>query len=204
MPSATSPGAGFYREGRDVQLVPPEGAFVAPGLSVAHLLLCRYSSAAGYDCDDTDGSIDFDDFTGATVETDPTTNDYLYTFGDTTADNEVLSLPGSAGITTVYDLKILNDSYLGDGSVSAGDATIYALPYTDGEMNITYDLDYSEHTGIGRQIFSYRLTPESFETQMAPARSPFRRASVKMAAASISTASSPAASHSATYSSVSA
>lgn len=56
-------------------------------------------------------------------------------------------------------------------SVSAGDATIYALPYSDGEMNVTYDLDYSEHAGIGRQIYSYRLTPESFEEQMAAARS---------------------------------
>ncbi len=56
-------------------------------------------------------------------------------------------------------------------SVSAADATIYALPYADGELNITYDLDYSAHTGIGRQIYSYRLTPESFETNMAPARS---------------------------------
>ncbi len=56
-------------------------------------------------------------------------------------------------------------------SVSAADATIYALPYADGELNITYDLDYSAHTGIGRQIYSYRLTPESFEANMAPARS---------------------------------
>jgi len=55
-------------------------------------------------------------------------------------------------------------------TVSAGDATIYALPYSDGELNITYDLDYSGHTGIGRQIFSYRLTPDSFEKNMAPAR----------------------------------
>ena len=55
-------------------------------------------------------------------------------------------------------------------TVSAGDATLYALPYADSEMNLTYDLDYSGHTGIGRQIFSYRLTPESFEKNMAPAR----------------------------------
>jgi len=55
-------------------------------------------------------------------------------------------------------------------TVSAGDATIYALPYSDGGFNVTYDLDYSGHTGIGRQIFSYRLTPDSFETTMAPAR----------------------------------
>jgi UDP-3-O-[3-hydroxymyristoyl] N-acetylglucosamine deacetylase/3-hydroxyacyl-[acyl-carrier-protein] dehydratase len=56
-------------------------------------------------------------------------------------------------------------------SVSAGDATIYALPYSDGGLNITYDLDYSGHTGIGRQVYSYRLTPESFEKNMAGARS---------------------------------
>lgn len=55
--------------------------------------------------------------------------------------------------------------------VNAGDATIYALPYTDGDLSITYDLDYSNHPGIGRQIYSYQLTPDSFETGMAAARS---------------------------------
>ncbi len=55
--------------------------------------------------------------------------------------------------------------------LTAGDATIYALPDADGELNITYDLDYGGHAGIGRQIYSYRLTPDSFETNMAPARS---------------------------------
>ena len=56
-------------------------------------------------------------------------------------------------------------------SISAGDATIYALPSADGGLNITYDLDYSGYTGIGRQIYSYRLTPETFENSMAAARS---------------------------------
>jgi UDP-3-O-[3-hydroxymyristoyl] N-acetylglucosamine deacetylase/3-hydroxyacyl-[acyl-carrier-protein] dehydratase len=55
-------------------------------------------------------------------------------------------------------------------SVSASDATIYALPHADGGLNITYDLDYSG-TAIGRQIYSYHLTPESFESSMAAARS---------------------------------
>ncbi len=50
-------------------------------------------------------------------------------------------------------------------SVSAGDATIYALPYADGGLNITYDLDYSSHPAIGRQIYSYHLTPDSFESE---------------------------------------
>jgi len=54
--------------------------------------------------------------------------------------------------------------------ITAGDASIYALPYTDDGLNITYDLDYGGHTGIGRQIFSCRLTPENFEKNLAPAR----------------------------------
>ena len=55
-------------------------------------------------------------------------------------------------------------------SISAGDASIYALPYSNGGLNITYDLDYGGYTGIGRQIFSCRLTPESFEKNLAQAR----------------------------------
>ena len=55
-------------------------------------------------------------------------------------------------------------------SIVAGDASIYALPYSDDGLNITYDLDYSGHTGVGRQIFSCQLTPESFEKNLAPAR----------------------------------
>jgi len=55
-------------------------------------------------------------------------------------------------------------------SITAGDTSIYALPYADEGLNITYDLDYGGHTGIGRQIFSCRLTPESFEKNLAPAR----------------------------------
>jgi len=55
-------------------------------------------------------------------------------------------------------------------SIISGDASIYALPYADDGLNITYDLDYSGHTGIGRQIFSCRVTAESFERNLAPAR----------------------------------
>jgi len=55
-------------------------------------------------------------------------------------------------------------------SIVSGDASIYALPYSDDGLNITYDLDYSGHTGIGRQIYSCQLTPESFEKNLAPAR----------------------------------
>jgi len=55
-------------------------------------------------------------------------------------------------------------------SIAAGDASIYALPYADDGLNITYDLDYGGYTGIKRQIFSCRVTPEGFEKNLASAR----------------------------------
>jgi UDP-3-O-[3-hydroxymyristoyl] N-acetylglucosamine deacetylase/3-hydroxyacyl-[acyl-carrier-protein] dehydratase len=55
-------------------------------------------------------------------------------------------------------------------TISSGDACIYALPHFDSGLSLTYDLDYSGHTGIGRQIYSCQLTPESFEKNLAPAR----------------------------------
>ena len=55
-------------------------------------------------------------------------------------------------------------------TITAGDASIYALPYSDDSLSLTYDLDYGGHTGIGRQIFSFKLTPDDFERHLAPAR----------------------------------
>ena len=55
-------------------------------------------------------------------------------------------------------------------TLTAGDASIYALPYTEDGLSLTYDLDYGGHTGIGRQIFSCRLTPDDFERHLAAAR----------------------------------
>jgi len=55
-------------------------------------------------------------------------------------------------------------------TITAGDTCIYALPYSDDGLSLTYDLDYGGHTGIDRQIFSCRLTPENFENHLASAR----------------------------------
>jgi UDP-3-O-[3-hydroxymyristoyl] N-acetylglucosamine deacetylase/3-hydroxyacyl-[acyl-carrier-protein] dehydratase len=55
-------------------------------------------------------------------------------------------------------------------SISSGGASIYALPNNEDELSITYDLDYAGHTGIGRQIFGCPITPESFEKNLATAR----------------------------------
>lgn len=56
--------------------------------------------------------------------------------------------------------------------VSSDEASIYALPAesSDGGLSISFDLDYSGHTGIGRQTYGCRVTPESFERNLAPAR----------------------------------
>jgi len=55
-------------------------------------------------------------------------------------------------------------------SLTAGDSSIYALPHPEDGLSVTYDLDYSGHTGIGREIYSCRVTPESFEKNLAGAR----------------------------------
>jgi len=55
-------------------------------------------------------------------------------------------------------------------TITAGDASIYALPQTEDALSLTYDLDYGGHTGIGRQIFTCRVTPSDFERHLAPAR----------------------------------
>ena len=55
-------------------------------------------------------------------------------------------------------------------SITSAGASIYALPSDDNGLSITYDLDYAGHTGIGRQIFGCRLNSDSFEKNLAPAR----------------------------------
>jgi len=74
--------------------------------------------------------------------------------------------------TGIVEQNVTRKEYVIDKpiTVTAGDACIYALPYSDDGLSVTYDLDYGGHTGIGRQIFSCRLTPDSFERHLAPAR----------------------------------
>ena len=55
-------------------------------------------------------------------------------------------------------------------SISEGDSSVYALPFSGDGLNITYDMDYGGHTGVGRQIFSCRLTADGFERNLAGAR----------------------------------
>lgn len=55
-------------------------------------------------------------------------------------------------------------------SITDGDKSIYALPYSDGGLNITYDLDYTQHTGVGRQLYSCQVSSGHFERELAEAR----------------------------------
>ena len=54
--------------------------------------------------------------------------------------------------------------------LTEGDASIYALPCASDELQITYDMDYTQHTGIGRQMLSCSLTTDYYEQNLAPAR----------------------------------
>ena len=64
-------------------------------------------------------------------------------------------------------------------SITSGDSCIYALPYDDDALNITYDLDYAWSPAIGRQILSCKVTPENFEKNLAPARTFLMEAEAK-------------------------
>lgn len=55
-------------------------------------------------------------------------------------------------------------------TVREGDAMIAALPGEKEELSILYDLDYSENSALGRQVYAITLTPQQFATQIAPAR----------------------------------
>jgi UDP-3-O-[3-hydroxymyristoyl] N-acetylglucosamine deacetylase/3-hydroxyacyl-[acyl-carrier-protein] dehydratase len=57
--------------------------------------------------------------------------------------------------------------------VTEGDAELVALPPLDAKselLEIHYDLDYGSEGPIGRQTYRLSVTPESFEANIAPAR----------------------------------
>ena len=77
-------------------------------------------------------------------------------------------------------------------SITDGDTAIYALPYNDSTLNITYDLDYTQHTGIGRQFYSCQFSEELFERDLSTARTFCLEAEARqMQAAGIGTHLSP-------------
>jgi UDP-3-O-[3-hydroxymyristoyl] N-acetylglucosamine deacetylase/3-hydroxyacyl-[acyl-carrier-protein] dehydratase len=55
-------------------------------------------------------------------------------------------------------------------NITEGDKSIYALPYDTDKLSITYDLDYTQHTGIGRQLYTCELTTAHFEKNLATSR----------------------------------
>lgn len=65
-------------------------------------------------------------------------------------------------------------------TIQEGDSTIYALPGKEKILDITYDMDYTAHTGIGRQLYSFALTQDGFENNLAAARTFLLEAEAKM------------------------
>ena len=47
---------------------------------------------------------------------------------------------------------------------------IEARPNSDGQYRLTFDLDYPAEPAIGSQTYTYELSQDSFETEIAPAR----------------------------------
>lgn len=54
--------------------------------------------------------------------------------------------------------------------IQDGDKAIYALPDSAEGLSITYDMDYTQHTGVGRQVFSCTLNEPYFAQNLARAR----------------------------------
>jgi UDP-3-O-[3-hydroxymyristoyl] N-acetylglucosamine deacetylase/3-hydroxyacyl-[acyl-carrier-protein] dehydratase len=54
--------------------------------------------------------------------------------------------------------------------ITQEDKSIYALPANGDALHLTYDLDYTQHTGIGRQIYSCDLNQTHFAQNLARAR----------------------------------
>ncbi len=54
--------------------------------------------------------------------------------------------------------------------IQDGDKAIYALPDSYDGLSITYDMDYTAHTGVGRQVFSCTLSDGYFAQNLARAR----------------------------------
>jgi UDP-3-O-[3-hydroxymyristoyl] N-acetylglucosamine deacetylase/3-hydroxyacyl-[acyl-carrier-protein] dehydratase len=76
--------------------------------------------------------------------------------------------------------------------ITEDDKSIYALPNNGRGLTITYDLDYTQHTGIGRQIYSCDVNEASFAQNLARARTFALEAEARqMQAAGIGTHLSP-------------
>jgi UDP-3-O-[3-hydroxymyristoyl] N-acetylglucosamine deacetylase/3-hydroxyacyl-[acyl-carrier-protein] dehydratase len=96
--------------------------------------------------------------------------------------NEIPALDGSC-LPFIQKLRAggfaeqdaVREPYVIDETVRVveGDAEVIALPPLDSgseTLEIVYDLDYGDDGPIGHQIYRIRMTPESFEANIAPAR----------------------------------
>lgn len=80
----------------------------------------------------------------------------------TTALNSTERVPQTAlrnKIVVTQPIRVGNDQ-----------SWIEARPNSDGRYRLTFDLDYPDEPAIGAQKFTYELSHDSFETEIAPAR----------------------------------
>jgi UDP-3-O-[3-hydroxymyristoyl] N-acetylglucosamine deacetylase / 3-hydroxyacyl-[acyl-carrier-protein] dehydratase len=87
------------------------------------------------------------------------------------------------------ELVIQKEIYIND---PGSEAAVYALPSPTAGLTITYDCDYSGHTGLPRQVYSCQLNPLTFERNIAPSRTFLLEAEAKrLVAAGIGTHLTP-------------
>ena len=124
--TSTTRNSGYYATAQAVQIEPDPspGAFFY-GVSKGYLLLCQYAlSSNAYEC--YDNTLAF--VPGNVAERVPlTAADYPYDFGNVgTGDGEIITLPGIAGETVVYDLRFALDP-LDSGTLDATQQAYYII-----------------------------------------------------------------------------
>ena len=76
--------------------------------------------------------------------------------------------------------------------ITEGDKSIYALPHHGNGLSLMYDMDYTQHTGVGRQIYSCELSESAYAQNLSRARTFVLEAEARqMQAAGIGTHLSP-------------
>jgi UDP-3-O-acyl-N-acetylglucosamine deacetylase len=91
-------------------------------------------------------------------------------------------MPGCDGSSLAFVEALDNAGYVEQSSwvfplvvrhavrVELDDTTIEAYPSAAGLMSVEYYLDYGNGNSIGRQNFAIEVTPDSFRSDLAPAR----------------------------------
>lgn len=80
---------------------------------------------------------------------------------------EALAQAGAQELDAFRSMPVSVDAPL---CINDGESMVAIHPGPADRLEVTFNLDYGSAPGVGRQCLSYRLTPETFRTEIAPAR----------------------------------